>query len=425
MKAFTLKQFTMTNGLRVVLMPRDTSETVTLLVLIGVGSRYETPRLWGLSHFLEHMFFKGTETRPDKMEIAIALDRVGAEFNAFTGEEYTGYYVKLAKEHLALGIDVVSDILLRSLFPAEEIKREQGVITEEIRMYTDSPMSHVRHLWQRALFGDHPLGRRIDGIEETVTAFTRKDFVQYSNTHYHARNAVVAVAGNFDTKKTRALLKTHFGELSPGKQTHPKPAPRRAPHDRFVHERRASLDQAHLIVGVPGLQYSDKRRWAAELLAVILGGGMSSRLFMSVREQYGLAYAIRTSSESYTDAGSFATQAGLRVDKAAFALQLIMTEYDRVMVEEVGNDELNKAKQIVRGRLVLDLEETNSLASYSAGQLLLERRIRTPSAVWKEIRAVTSSDIQKLAQDLLKPRRRAVALLSPHGATKSFTKLLK
>ena len=233
MKAFTLKQFTMTNGLRVVLMPRDTSETVTLLVLIGVGSRYETPRLWGLSHFLEHMFFKGTETRPDKMEIAIALDRVGAEFNAFTGEEYTGYYVKLAKEHLALGIDVVSDILLRSLFPAEEIKREQGVITEEIRMYTDSPMSHVRHLWQRALFGDHPLGRRIDGIEETVTAFTRKDFVQYSNIHYHARNAVVAVAGNFDTKKTRALLKTHFGELSPGEQTHPKPAPRQAPHDRL------------------------------------------------------------------------------------------------------------------------------------------------------------------------------------------------
>ena len=423
MSEFPLINKKLKSGLRTLLLPRKEGETVTFLVLIGVGSRYETLRQSGLSHFLEHMFFKGTENRPDKKDIAEALDNIGAEFNAFTGEEVTGYYVKVAKEHLELGADVVSDILLHSLFPVEEIERERGVIVEEIKMYTDSPMQHVQNLWRAVLFGEHPLGRRIDGAIETVSKFKRPDFVAYTSRHYHAGNAVVAVAGNFNVDKTTELLKSLFVAIPRGVKTAPREAPKKLPKQKFVWERRQSLDQTHLVVGVPGVGINDSRRWAVELLSVILGGGMSSRLFMLVREKHGLAYAVRTSSESFVDTGGLATQAGLRTDKADFALDLILGEYDRVMNEAVPGTELDKAKRIVRGHMVIDLEETNALAMFTGGQELFKKKVMTPDDIWKKIQAVSVRDIQTVAQELLVPSKRAVALLSPHKSVRSFEKL--
>jgi predicted Zn-dependent peptidase len=424
MKQFKFTTKKLPKGLTAILLPRTEGETVTFLVLIGVGSRYETPRQAGLSHFLEHMFFKGTKTRPDKREIAEAMDNIGAEFNAFTSEEATGYYVKVAKEHLATGADVVSDILLRSLFPAEEIERERGVIIQEIRMYTDQPSSHVGHLWNEAMYGSHPLGRRIDGFEKTVSTFQRADFVKYTKQHYHTRNAVVAVAGNFNANSTTKLLQQLFAKLPAGQQTHPQKIVKLKPKKKFVMQVRASLDQTHLIAGVPGLSLGDPDRWAGEVLAVILGGGMSSRMFMSVREEHGLAYAIRTRMESHTDAGTLTTQAGLRSDKAAFALDLIIKEYDRMMTEPVPTHELNKAKQMLRGRLVLDLEETNSIAMYAASQQLLEHDLKTPQQVWQAINGVSPQDIQRIARRLLKPALRCVAVLGPKQSAKDFEKLL-
>ncbi len=424
MSDFNLVKKTFPSGLRAVMLPRPDVQTVTFMVLIGVGSRYETPRQAGLSHFLEHMFFKGTATRPTAKEIAEAIDGVGGEFNAFTGEEYTGYYVKLAAEHLNHGAEVVSDILLRPLFPPAEIERERGVITEEIRMYTDTPMRHISHLWQAALFGDHPLGRRIDGSVETVTKFKRADFMHYTQHHYHTRNAVVAVAGNFEVRSTQRLLAKLLAGLAKGKETYPKPAPAGTPRRKFVHEYRQHLDQTHLMVGVPGLARGDKRSYAAELLAVILGNGMSSRLFTAVREREGLAYMVRTSDDNYVDTGSFVTQSGVRTDKAERALELILKEYDRIMDEEVGPAELEKAKQMVRGNMVLGLEETNALAIYAGDQELLEKKIKTPHEIWQKVSAVKASDIRNIARYLLAPKRRAVALLSPHKSTKSFEKLL-
>src|SRR3989344_8508229 len=206
MSHFPLIQKTLPSGLRTIILPRPDFETATILVLIGVGSRYETPRQGGLSHFLEHMFFKGTEKRPTTKEISEAIDNVGGDFNAFTTEEYTGYYVKVASEYLEKGADVVSDILLRPLFPAEEIERERGVIQEEIKMYTDNPMRHIHHLWQQAMFGDHPLGRRVDGKHEVVGALKRKDFLAYVKSHYHTGNAIVVVAGNVDVKHTKKMI---------------------------------------------------------------------------------------------------------------------------------------------------------------------------------------------------------------------------
>lgn len=424
MSTFNLQQKKLLSGLRTVFLPRAEGETVTFLVLIGVGSRYETPKQAGLSHFLEHMFFKGTSSRPTAKEIAEDLDNVGGEFNAFTGEEYTGYYVKVASKHLGRAADVVADILLRSKFPPAEIDRERGVIVEEIKMYTDMPMRHIEHLWRAALYGDHPLGRRIDGRLETVSAFTRRDFIGYTRKHYHTGNAVVAVAGNFEPAAVESLLARLFSDLPAGAETRPRPAPARIPKQRVNFERRGSLDQTHLIVGVPGVALTDERRWAADLLATILGGGMSSRLFLSVRERHGLAYAVRTSSENFTDSGSFATQAGVRTDKAEQALRLILDEYDRVGREGAGAAELAKAKEMMRGSMLLHLEETNALAVFSAGQALLEKKVKTPDQILAHIEAVDGPAIQKVARELLAPPRRSLAILGPQRSAAAFSKIM-
>lgn len=425
MSSFPVSKKKLGSGLRFILAPRKEVQSVTFLVLIGVGSRYETPKQSGLSHFLEHMFFKGTETRPSTKEIAEAIDGIGGEFNAFTGEEYTGYYVKVAAQHLELGADVVSDILLRPLFPPEEIERERGVIKEEIKMYTDMPMRHIHHLWQELMYGTHPLGRRIDGTEASVSKFKRPDFLTYTQEHYHTENTVVVVAGNFDEVKTLKTLKKLFAQLPKGKETHPKKAPAKIPTKRFLHEYREHIDQTQLMIGVPGLPLNDKRRAAAELMAIILGGGMSSRLFLAVRERHGLAYSVRTSVDSYMDTGTIVTQAGVLTDKADFALELIWNEYDRIMKEEVSPEELTKAKEMVRGHMVLELEETNAIAMFVGGQELLEKKIETPEKMWKKIEAVTAQDIQKLAQELFEPKLRALALLSPHKDTSAFERILE
>lgn len=424
MNEFPMTTQTLPSGLRLIMMPRKQLQSVTTMVLIGVGSRYETPRQNGLSHFLEHMFFKGTENRPTTKEIAEAVDGVGGEFNAFTGEEYTGYYVKVAPRHLETGADVVSDILLRPLFPVEEIERERGVIIEEIRMYTDNPMRHVQHLWMEALYGNHPLGRRIDGSEASVSGLKRKDFLSYTNTHYHTGNAVVVVAGNFDPKKVEKLMAKLFAPLDKGKQTQPKAYRGKRISKKIVHQYRKGLDQAHIVLGVPGLQRGDKREYAAALLATVLGGGMSSRLFLRIRERHGLAYMVRTSVDSFVDTGSLATQSGVRLAKTADAVKMIGEEYDRIMEEEVPEPELVKAKEIVRGQLFLGLEETNAMAIFAAEQELLEGHIRGPQEISDAIDAVTPKEVQTLAKQLLPRKNRALAILSPHKSTKAFEKLL-
>lgn len=424
MAEFPIIQKKLPSGLRVVLLPRSERPTVTFLVLVGVGSRYETEKQWGLSHFLEHMFFKGTTTRPTTKEIAELIDGVGGEFNAFTGEEYTGYYVKLATEHLKRGADVVSDILLRPLFAEEEIEREKGVITEEIRMYTSMPMAHVRHLWHEALFGKHPLGRRIDGLEKTVHKLTRKDFVDYTTKHYHTENTVVTVAGGFEPKHTMALLEKLFADLPRGKASSPKAAPTKLPHQKFVHEHRAKLEQTQFIVGVPGVSLGDERRFTAGVLAGVLGGGMSSRMFIEVRERHGLAYAVKTSSEEFIDTGSLATQVGAKNEKAELALHLIVQEYDRIMHELVSSAELKKAQEMMIGHLLLELEETNSLAVFAGAQELLEEAIMTPEDIKERVRAVTAQEVQAIARELLDTKKRAVALLGPQKDVSSFKKLV-
>lgn len=287
-------------------------------------------------------------------------------------------------------------------------------------MYTDNPASHVQHLWLAALFGEHPLGRRIDGSLQSVQAFARRDFLQYTKRHYHTGNAVVAAAGRFPADEVLALVRDAFGTLPKGAATHPRGARGSAPAQRFVHERRSALDQTHLVVGVPGVPFNHPQRFAADILAVLLGGGMSSRLFMRIREEHGLAYAVRASSENFVDCGSWAVQAGLRTDGAEAALKMINEELDRVMDETVSADELNKAKEMLRGHLVMGLEETNALALFAGGQQLLEGRVRTPQELLDELKRVTAAQVQAAARTLFDRSRRAVALLSPHRSVRRF-----
>lgn len=424
MSSFAVKLNKLDSGLRAVLLPRQETASITLLVLIGVGSRYEPARQAGLSHFLEHMFFKGTTTRPSSKEIAEAIDNVGGEFNAFTGEEFTGFYVKVSHLHLKVAADVVSDILLRPLFVVSEIERERGVIMEEMNMYTEMPLRHVQHLWQKALFGSHPLGRRIDGLPETVKKIGQADLLSYTRRHYHSQNAVVVIAGNFGDVPALSLLNNYFSALPAGRAKQPTPAPQHLPVQPIVFESRPSLDQTHLIVGVPSVSINDDRRYAVQLLATILGGGMSSRLFISIRERRGLAYAVNTSADGYTDTGSLSTQVGARTDKAELTVKLILEEYDRVMNDLVSAKELNKAKEMARGHMLLELEETNALALFAGSQELLHKKILSPDEIWEKINAVTRQDIQKVAQELLAPGLRALALLSPHHDAGRFTELL-
>jgi predicted Zn-dependent peptidase len=315
--------------------------------------------------------------------------------------------------------------LLNPLFAKEEIEREKGVIQEEIRMYTEMPMRHIHHLWQRALFGGHPLGRRIDGSQESVGRMRRPDFVRYVQEHYHSENTVVVVAGKFAPERALALVTRLFAGLSKGSETFPTVAPVRLPKQLFVGERRASLEQTHIMVGVPGVSLRDDRRWAVELLATILGSGMSSRMFLNVRERHGLAYAIRTSADGYTDAGSLVTQAGVRTPEAGKALDLILREYNIIMEDSVGSAELSKAKQMLYGHLMLELEETNSLALFVGGQELLIKEILTPDQIKERIESVSAQILQQVAQDLFAPHKRAVAVLGPHRSWSSFERILE
>jgi predicted Zn-dependent peptidase len=424
MSNWPLIRETLPSGLRLVLLPRSERQVVTFMVLIGVGSRYETEEQSGLSHFLEHMFFKGTERRPKTEQIAEAIEKLGGAFNAFTSEEVTAYHVTCAAEHLAEAAEVVADILLRPLFPAEEIERERGVITEEIRMYTGIPMRHIDHLWTRALYGGHPLGRRVDGSEATVAALQRADFSDYVDKHYHTGNTVVSVAGKFEPAVVRSLTADLFKSLPMGAATVPEAAPEPLPRQRVVSERRTDLEQTQLMVGVPGLSLKDERRWAGELLAAILGGGMSSRLFLSVRERAGLAYVVRTSLQLLTDTGSLVTQAGVRTEAAAKAAKLILAEYDKIQQELVLEEELNKVKEMTYGHMMLGLEETTSLATAAGGEELLEDQVLTPQEIKEKLWAVSREDIRQVAQELLAPPRRALAVLGPQPEMRAFEEVI-
>jgi predicted Zn-dependent peptidase len=415
---------TLDNGLRLLTASMPQVASTTCFIFFAAGSRYETPDTNGIAHFAEHMFFKGTERRPTARDIGVAIDGIGGEFNAFTGKEYTGYYVKCASEHRAIALDVLTDMLRHSKFESEEIEREKGVIVEEMNMYFDTPRDFIGGVYENLLFGDQPLGWDIIGRKETVRAATRETFTDYLGRWYKPERMVVGIAGRLDGD-VRADVERLLGDLEPAKTGAPAavdpPQNGTGPQVR-VHTKQS--DQAHLVVGVPSRPLDDPDRYVLQVLATVLGGGMSSRLFTEVRERRGLAYYVYSVNHSYTDAGSFHAQAGVDINRIDEAVNTIVGELKRVVDEPVPADELAKAKSFAKGRFVLQLENPQGLILFGLRREVLEGGAVEPDDVLAAIDAVTGEDVQRVAQDVLGSNALRLALIGPFDDAEHFEKLV-
>lgn len=414
---------TLPNGLRLVLAPMPSSQTVTVLVLFAAGSKYETKEINGLSHFLEHMFFKGTKRRPNTAAIAGVLDRVGGRYNAFTSKEITGYWAKVGEEYLDLALDWVSDILLNSKLEVAEIEKERGVIIEEINMYLDTPIIYVTELWETLLYGDQPAGWQVIGSKENIKQILRPQFLKYFRTHYCAGNALVCVAGQISDVAHRQIER-HFGALAKGAETKKLPVieAQKKP-GALVYEK--ATDQTHLCLGARAYDIEHPDRYALAVLANILGGMMSSRLWISVREKKGLAYYVRTSVENYTDSGYLVTQAGVAHGRAEEAISEILKEYRKIKEKKIGAAEIKKAKDNIKGSTRLSLETSDELAGWVGAQEILKHKILTPEQFFAKIKVVTADDLARVAQDIFQPAKLNLALIGPFKGKEKFEKLMK
>ena len=420
---------TLSNGLKLLTVPMPAVESVTVLILVGAGSRYEEKEINGISHFLEHMAFKGTQKRPTALEIASTIDGIGAEFNAFTSKDHTGYYIKAAKKHLSLLVDVLSDMLLHSKFDEKEIEKERGVIIEEINMYEDTPMRKVGDFYENLLYGDSKLGRDISGRKEVIKSVKREDFLSYIRRFYGPGNTIIAVAGGIETNKRLAssverLVENYLGDWKEKGIEKPELVKDRQ-NEPAVLVRFKDTQQAHLCLGVRSYNLTHPDRYKLGVLTAILGGGMSSRLFIEVREKRGLAYYVRSNNEQYHDVGNFVTQAGVDVTRIDDAIKVMLSEFVKIAKEPVSAEELMKAKELLKGRLILELEDSRSVAGLYATTLLLEDKVRTPDEILKQVDSVTVGDIQKVAKEIFDEQTLNLAIIGPYKEEERFRKLLK
>ncbi|OGG75450.1 hypothetical protein A3A41_01085 [Candidatus Kaiserbacteria bacterium RIFCSPLOWO2_01_FULL_54_22] len=416
---------TLKNGLRVVLVPMAGTETATVIVMSGTGSRYEDKRENGLAHFLEHMFFKGTSRRPSARAISEQLDGVGAVYNAFTAKERTAYYAKVGSQYLDIALDVISDIFLNSTLPSKEIEKERGAVIQEIDMYEDMPMRTVDNVFDQLIFGaEHPLGRTVLGPKENIRTFSRKDFASYLKRNYTPLNTVVCIAGAFDEKKVLTKIKKEFGTLKHGNPpTFITFAPEQNRPRVAIKEKKT--DQTQFIIGVPAYPYLHADEFALALLSTILGSGMSSRLFTEVREKRGLAYSIHAWIERYPDTGYLAVQAGVEHGKLEKAVSTILAEFRKIKREKVSAAELAKAKSYIKGTMTLALETSDEVANHAASTMINIGRVRPLDEILKGIDTVTAADIERVARDILKTEKLNLAIIGPHLHTEKLKMLLK
>lgn len=414
------------NGLRVITVPMPSFESATVLVMVGAGSRYETKKNNGISHFLEHMAFKGTKKRPSAMVISSLIDGMGGEFNAFTGKETTGYYIKSAADKVELSLDVLSDMLQNSLLDAKEIDKERGVILEEINLYEDTPSRKIGDVFEQLLYGNTPMGWDIAGEKENIKTISREDFKAYLAQLYSANNLTVVVAGGINTKKTVALIEKHFGKMKQF-DTLKYSKVIEDQKESAVSLRHKKTEQVHIALGVRTVSVKSRDRYALSVLAAILGGGMSSRLFHEVREKRGLGYYVRTYSEGYQDAGNLVSSAGIDPKRVDEAIKVMVDQYKKIGSgkKPVTKEELTKAKEFLKGHLVLELEDSRSVAGYYASQELLEDKIDNPDEDLVKIDKVTQKDVMRVAKTYLANQPLNLAVIGDFTDVERFKKLLK
>ncbi|MFA7682161.1 MAG: pitrilysin family protein [Candidatus Peribacteraceae bacterium] len=390
---------TLPSGLPILTAPSDGTDSVTVLMFAGAGSRYEREEERGISHFLEHMFFKGGKRYPSTKDVSVAIDSVGGDFNAFTGKEYAGYYVKVAAQHLDLACDVLSDMLLCASFPKEDIERERGVIIEEERMYQDTPMYRAGWDFEQLIFGDHPLGWDTIGKEKVILSVQQKDFQAHKDLLYTPDNLVLAFAGKVTTDQAMNMAETYFPGIDGAKQR--EFAAFSSYGSERVFLRTKKTEQAHLVLGVPGVNVLDDDHFAHKLLSIILGGNMSSRMFLNIREAKGLCYYISTETDSYMDAGVLSTRAGVDQSRLHEAITAIKNEYMECAAHGVTEEEVQRAKDFLKGKITLSLEDSEERAHFFGKQELLYPKTRTIEEYFVEIDKVTKEQIDTLATRLL------------------------
>ena len=412
------------NGLRVVTIPMKDNPTATVLVLVEAGSKYETKNVNGISHFLEHMCFKGTIKRPKGIDISKELDALGSQYNAFTAQEYTGYYAKSDAKHFKKIFDVVSDIYLNSTFPEAEMQKEKGVIVEEINMYEDVPQRHVQDLLMKLLYGDQPAGWNIAGEKENVLQMKRDDFVKYKHDHYLPEATVIVVAGSVTEREVMIEVNKIFGNVARGKKKG-KLKVKEAQRTPAVLLKFKETDQTHFILGVRSFGLFDKKNATLSVLGCVLGGGMSSRLFQKLREEMGVGYYVRAYNDAYTDHGFFQISAGVDNKRIEEVLRAVLDECNTIKNELVNEEELNKVKEYMIGNMKLSLESSDDIANFYGGQELLKHELKNMDEKAKEIRKVTAVDIQKLAKQIFKNEKLNLALIGPFKDKSKFEKILK
>jgi predicted Zn-dependent peptidase len=412
------------NGLRVVTTDMPQVQSVTCMIMLAAGSRYETPDTNGIAHFAEHMFFKGTERRPTAREIGMEVDSLGAEFNAFTSKEYTGYYVKCAADYRDRALDVLVDMLRNSKFEHEEIEREKGVIVEEMNMYYDTPRDFIGGVYEKLLYGDQPLGWDIIGRKETVRAATRDTFLGYIDRWYKPERMVVGLGGRLDDDPL-ATVERLLGDLQEQQTGGPPAVSLDGNRGERVKVHQKDSDQAHLCLGVRSYPLAHPDRYVLQLLSTVLGTGMSSRLFSEVRERRGLAYYVYAANQSYTDAGSLYSQAGVDIERSGEAVETIAGEFRRIAEEPVPADELEKARALAKGRFVLRLENPQGMTMFGLTREVLEGAAVEPDEIVAGLDAVSAEDVQRVAQDIIDSDAINVALIGPFEDAESFEALLQ
>ncbi len=422
-RTYNFQLNTFDSGLRLVTVPMQGTKTVTVMVMVGTGSKYETKDINGISHFLEHMMFKGTTKRPGPLDISRELDGIGAQYNAFTNKEMTAYYAKASSDKLDIVMDVVFDIYLNSKFEEAGIQTERHVVVEEINMYHDEPRWIVADTLEKLLYGDQPAGWSIAGEKETILGLKRQQFVDYFNSHYIASNTVISIAGDIDSAVVKEKVQKYFENIRQGNKVE-KLAVAEKQSGSKVEIFDKATDQTHFILGFRAFNTYDDRKYPLGVLASILGGGMSSRLFSEVREKRGLGYYVSASLETQTDTGFFEIDAGVNNDRALEAVSVIMEELRKIKNEGVSDSELKRAIDRTIGGTALALEHSDFLAQNLGGSVLFENKILTPEDDLDKIKAVTLEDIKSVVDEIFKEDKLNLAIVGPFKDSEPFKKLL-
>jgi len=398
--------------------------TVTVLVLVEAGSKYENKKINGISHFLEHMCFKGTSKRPKAIDISKELDSIGSQYNAFTAQEYTGYYAKSDAKHFKKIFDVVSDIYLNSTFPEIEMQKEKGVIIEEINMYEDLPPRHVQDLMMELLYGDQPAGWNIAGEKKNILNMKREDFVNYKKEHYVPKATTIVIAGKINEKIAFEEVKKVFGKIPKHKKTAKQKVKEEQQKPKILIKFKET-DQTHFVLATRTFDLFNKKNAILSVLAGVLGGGMSSRLFQKLREEMGVGYYVRAYNDPYTDHGFFQVSAGVDNKRIEEVIKAILEECRKLIKEKVSEEELEKVKECLIGNMKLSLESSDDIANFYGGQELLRKKITLAEKKAEEIRKVTALQIQNLAKQIFNNNKLNLALIGPFKVEDKFLKILK